>query len=75
MSVMEELVDEFAREALELEEKTGDEGLIRRVADALATSSPTMEERFLTAVRIRRAELRARALLADVRSGLDTGSD
>ncbi|NNF72470.1 MAG: hypothetical protein HKN02_09790, partial [Rhodobacteraceae bacterium] len=54
-------------------EKTGDEGLIRRVADALATSSPTMEERFMTAVRIRRAELRARALLAEIRSGLDTG--
>lgn len=61
---MEEIADSMALEALDIEEKTGDENAIRLIADALASSSPTMEETFLTAVRIRRAERRGRKLIA-----------
>ena len=67
MSKMEELADALALEALALEEDTGDEDAVRKVADALASSSPTMEETFLTAVRIRRAEQRARALIESLK--------
>ncbi len=56
MAVMDDIADELAIKALDLELKTGNEALIKKIADALASSSPTMEETFLTAVRIRRAE-------------------
>ncbi|MEM0948851.1 MAG: hypothetical protein AAGK37_15735 [Pseudomonadota bacterium] len=71
MSKMEELADELAQMALDLEAKTGDENAVRRVADALGTSSTTMEETFLTAIRIRRAERRARELIESLVSGQD----
>lgn len=64
MSVMDDIADEFAVKALEIELRTGDETVIKKIGDALAQSSPTMEETFLTAVRIRRAEHRARAIFA-----------
>ena len=67
MGRMEDLADELAVEALDLEAELGDEGLIRRIADAIAGSSPTMEETFLTAVRIRRGERRAREAIARAR--------
>ncbi|MEO0831321.1 MAG: hypothetical protein AAFY03_12815 [Pseudomonadota bacterium] len=63
MAVMDDIADELAIKALALEEASGDENAIRKIADALATSSPTMEETFLTAVRIRRGEARARKVL------------
>ena len=69
MGVMDDVADELAIRALELEEKTGNETLIRKVADALASSSPTMEETFLTSVRIRRAERRARRYLEALERG------
>ena len=69
MSKMEELADELATMALDLEEQTGDENAVRKVADALGSSSPTMEETFLTAIRVRRAERRAKALIESMASG------
>ena len=58
MSRTDDIADEMAQEALELERETGDEALVKQVASAIAGFSPTMEESFLTAVRIRRAEAR-----------------
>lgn len=69
MTVIDDVADELANRALDLEEKTKNEGLVRKIADALASSSPTMEETFLTAVRIRRAERRARAMLDALEKG------
>ena len=59
MSKAEEIADELADLALDIEERTGDEYAHRKVADALGTASPTMEEIFLTAIRVRRAQRRA----------------
>ena len=69
MGVMDDICDELAIKALELEERSGDEKAIRKIADALASSSPTMEETFLTAVRVRRAERRAKRLLESLMRG------
>lgn len=63
MSKMEELADELAELALDIEERTGDEHAHRKVADALGTASPTMEEMFLTAIRVRRAFRRGRKVI------------
>ncbi|SHJ22215.1 hypothetical protein SAMN04488012_10635 [Palleronia salina] len=67
MSLLEELADKLAQEALHVAETTGDETAIDRVAEAIGASSTTMEEAYLTAVRVRRAEARARALLAELK--------
>ena len=66
MSVMHDIADELAVKALDLEFSTGDETIIKKLGEAIAQSSPTMEETFLTAVRIRRAERRARTILAEL---------
>lgn len=64
MTLIEQVADQLARDVLLQMEQTGDETLPRKVADMLATSSPTTEEAFNTALRVRIAEQRARALLA-----------
>lgn len=69
MAVMDDIADNLAIKALDLEEKTADESMVRKIADALASSSPTMEETFLTAVRIRRAERRALRLIEALARG------
>ena len=69
MSKLEELCDDLAMKALDLEEQSGDETVIKKIADSLGSSSPTMEETFLTAVRIRRADRRARRLIESLAGG------
>ena len=64
MSILEDVADDLAREALKAEADKGDETIIQKVADAIGNSSPTMQEAFLTQVRVRRAEMRARDVLA-----------
>ena len=64
MGLTEDIADELAQEALRIMERTGDENLANSVAKVIGSSSTTMEEAFLTAVRVRRAEKRARELLA-----------
>lgn len=64
MGLTEDIADELALQALEIMEKTGDDQLSVTIAKVIGSSSTTMEEAFLTAVRVRRAEKRARELLA-----------
>lgn len=66
MSKMDELADELAIRAIDLEEKLGDEALIKRIAEGISNFSPTMEETFLTAVRIRRAHRHADRMILDL---------
>ncbi len=62
-SLLETIADDLAREALAEEEKTGDETIVEQVSKAVGTSSPTFQEAFNTAVRMRRAEAMGRAAL------------
>ncbi len=64
MDYLERIADGLAREVLEIEELTGDEDLAKEVAGTIGASSTTLEEAFLTAIRIRRAEARALKLIA-----------
>ncbi|MFV2003055.1 MAG: hypothetical protein ACC619_08745 [Paracoccaceae bacterium] len=64
MELVDTLADDLAKETLEAVEKSGNEKLVREMADVIGASSPTMEEAFLTAIRVRRAERRARDMLA-----------
>ncbi|TNC67562.1 hypothetical protein [Rubellimicrobium roseum] len=64
-SLLEEIADALARDALRVSEETKDENLIRVIAQLIGESSTTTQEAFMTFVRVRRSERRARELLAE----------
>lgn len=63
MGVTEDLADALAKDTIEAMAKLGDENLINEVAKQLAATSTTAEEAFMTSVRVRLAERRARQFL------------
>lgn len=67
MGIVEDVADELALESLKIINATGDDSFVKRVADTIGGSSQTMEEAYLTAVRVRRAEQRARKLLDQIK--------
>ncbi|MEM7644441.1 MAG: hypothetical protein AAF366_18235 [Pseudomonadota bacterium] len=60
----EELADKLAADVIEHVEATGDEEIIGIMGRALGDSSQTLQEAFITSVRVQRAALRAQELLA-----------
>lgn len=64
MALTEDMADEIAQLALADEKRSGDETIIAQVAEILGASSQTLQEAFLTSVRVWCAERRARELLA-----------
>ncbi|TDK51171.1 hypothetical protein [Antarcticimicrobium luteum] len=57
------LADELARDTLAAMEEIGDDRLYTEVAKALGASSQSLEEAFLTSVRVRLAERNGRRFL------------
>lgn len=64
-SYLEKVAGELADLALADEARSGDEDIINDVSEIVGSSSQTLQEAFLTAVRVRRAEARAREMLAE----------
>jgi hypothetical protein len=64
MGVTEDLADQLAQDVIKAIEVTGDQDLVHEVARTLGATSQTAEEAFLTSVRVRRANLQARELVA-----------
>ena len=71
MSKMEEVADNLAKRALEISERTGDDTIAARVGAEIGSTSPTLQENFATALRIRKAEARAIQLLEKYSKGED----
>lgn len=73
MSFVEDLADDLARDVLAAQSEIADDRFYEKVARVLGASSPTIQEAFLTCVRIRLAEMRGRAFfeqsLAAARAG------
>jgi ABC-type molybdenum transport system ATPase subunit/photorepair protein PhrA len=65
MAMLEEVADRLAREVLKIVDATGDEDIIAEVKKTIGASSTTLEEAYMTAVRVRRAEARAVAQIAE----------
>ena len=66
MAILDDVADGLAQRALDLMEAQADaedDQVIRKVSEAIGNASPTLQEAFLTQVRIRRAERRALVLL------------
>jgi hypothetical protein len=65
-ALLESIADDLAIEALAAQTKTDDDTLTEQISKAIGTSSPTFQEAFNTAVRIRRAEAMGRTALARI---------
>ncbi|MCK4712081.1 MAG: hypothetical protein KAT26_04295 [Marinosulfonomonas sp.] len=65
MGIVEDLADELAKDALKATDDTGDDTVIAQVAEILGADSVTTQEAFLTAIRVRKADRRARAFLVE----------
>lgn len=66
MGIVEDVADELALESLKIIQATGDDAFVQKVAETIGSSSQTMQEAYLTAIRVRRAETRARVMLKDL---------
>lgn len=64
-SIMEEVADSLARDVIKAAQELGDDNLITEIGRVIGTSSTTTQEAFMTAVRVRLSEQRARAALAE----------
>lgn len=64
-SYLERVAGELADLALADEKVTQDDKIVAEIGEILGSSSQTLQEAFMTAVRVRRAEARARRLLAE----------
>ena len=63
MSVLEDMGDSLARDVIAAGIELDDERLFDKISKLLLDASPTMQEAFLTAYRVRIAEKRARTYL------------
>lgn len=66
---IERLADALAKDTIDAMHKLGDDELVNDVATVIGASSPSTEEAFRTAARVRIAEARARAYLEKRLSG------
>ncbi|MEL6991741.1 MAG: hypothetical protein AAGL92_09215 [Pseudomonadota bacterium] len=64
MGVTEDLADDLALKVIQYVDASGDEGVITEIVTLLGATSQTAEEAFLTSLRVRRANMKARELLA-----------
>ena len=65
MRVVEELADNLAKDAIELANELGNDDIIYETAKVLVATSSTMEEVYMTSIRVRLAERRARRFLEE----------
>lgn len=65
MGVAEDLADDLAQKVIQYVDASGDDGIITDIVNILGATSQTAEEAFLTSMRVRRANQKARALLLD----------
>ncbi len=63
MSFIQELADELARDVLESQDELGDDRFYEQVGRVLLAASPTLQEAYMTSIRIRLAERRGRDFL------------
>ena len=74
MSITETLADDLARDTILAMERLGDDQLYAEVAKVLGVSSTTLQEAFLTSIRVRLAERRGRVFLETTLQAAETGA-
>ncbi len=63
MSTLDRLAEELGADVMKAMDETGDDRLFMEIAGVIGAASQTLEEAFLTDVRVRLAERKARAHL------------
>lgn len=64
-SLMDEIADLLARDVIKAAQELGDDTLITEIGRVIGASSTTTQEAFMTAVRVRLSEQRARKALEE----------
>ncbi|CTQ50456.1 hypothetical protein [Jannaschia donghaensis] len=59
MALADDLANKLAAKVIAHVEKTGDEDIIKIMSQSLGDSSQTLQEAFITSVRVQRAAIRA----------------
>jgi hypothetical protein len=67
MDLIERMADDLARKALALEQQTGNDRIADTVSKAIGVSSATLQEAFMTSLRIRRAAARGEEAIREAR--------
>lgn len=79
MALADDLADKLAARVIAHVEKTGDQDIIRLMSQSLGDSSQTLQEAFVTSVRVQQAAIRADRMLerriADHAAGAQTEPD
>lgn len=65
MGTTEDLADELALSVIKYVDASGDDGVISDIVKVLGATSQSAEEAFLTSMRVRRANQKARELLLE----------
>jgi hypothetical protein len=63
MPVLQDLADQLAEDVLAAEPELGDDRFYEKVSSVLMAASPTFQEAYITAIRVRLAERRGREFL------------
>jgi hypothetical protein len=71
--VTQGLADDLARDTIEAMERLGNDRLYVEVGKVLGASSTTLQEAFLTSIRVRLAERRGRVFLEGTIRAAETG--
>jgi hypothetical protein len=74
MSIVEDLGDGLAKATLEAMDHIEDERFYDQVSRVIGASSPTLQEAFMTAIRVRLAERRGREFIAKALAAAKSGS-
>jgi hypothetical protein len=74
MSIPETLADELVHDTITAMERLGNDRLYAEVAKVLGASSTTLQEAFLTSIRVRLAERRGRIFLETTLRAAETGA-
>ena len=69
MSVLEDVADGLAKRVTAMMKDPNDDTIERRIAGEIGASSPTLQEAFTTAMRLRKAEVRGHAILDNFEAG------
>jgi hypothetical protein len=75
MSFVEDLGDKLALSTLEAMQDIDDDRFYEKVSRVIEATSPTLQETYMTAIRVRLAERRARVFLEKAWNAAKTGGD
>ncbi len=68
MSKVDEIAEKLALDALDYEKTTGNGSVVTEIGKIVGASSSTLQDAYLTAVRVLRAEKLARAYLEEMKT-------